>query len=306
MAVETALVVWEGLIAASPHGCRVHVGGGEPFGRWPELIELARRAKSAGLAPLEAVETNAFWATDERIVRDRLAALGAAGLGRLTISADPYHQQFVPIERVRLAARVAGEVLGGDRVRIRWRDWLSDGFDTDGLGEAERRKVFARWASRRRERLNGRAATELARHFQLQPARRLADNPCATQLLRSRHVHVDGSGLVCPGTCAGIVLGQVSTGRDVERLWRRLSDAFAEPAGAPPGLEVVATLAAAGPVALLNDAVAKGYEPSPDGYAGKCQLCWHLRRWLFEKGYYPGQLGPAIIYRPGDRAEDTT
>ncbi|MCD4699110.1 MAG: radical SAM protein, partial [Phycisphaerae bacterium] len=51
MTVETGLVFWEGLQAASPHGCRIHIGGGEPFGRWDILIELLRQAKAAGLGP---------------------------------------------------------------------------------------------------------------------------------------------------------------------------------------------------------------------------------------------------------------
>ena len=153
MSVEVALAAWEGLLSASPHGCRIHVGGGEPFGRWPALIELARRAEAAGLGPLAAVETNAFWATDARVVRERVAALDEAGMGRLTISADPYHQEFVGIERVRLAARVAREVLGAERVRVRWREWAAEGFDTDSLSEGERRAVFSQWSRRRRDRL---------------------------------------------------------------------------------------------------------------------------------------------------------
>ena len=298
MSVETALAMWEGLVKASPHGCRIHIGGGEPFGRWETLIELARRAKAAGLGPLEAVETNAYWATDADVVRDRLAALDDAGLGRLTISADPYHQEFVPLERVCMAARVGREVLGRERVRIRWQDWVDSGTDTGVLPEPERRKVFAEWARRGRERLNGRAAVELAVFFQLMPPDRFADNSCAGRLLRSRHVHVDGDGIVCPGTCAGIVLGQVSTGQDVGRLWRALSEAFADGGAAVEGLEVVSQLAAGGPVRLLNDAASKGYKPE-DGYAGKCQLCWVVRKWLFDSGYYPGQLGPEVVYRPG-------
>jgi hypothetical protein len=299
MDVDAGLAIWEGLQSASPHGCRVHIGGGEPFGRWERLIELARRAKAAGLGPLQAVETNAYWAADERTVRDRVAALGDAGLGRLAISADPYHQQFVPIERVRLAARVAEEVLGADRVRVRWRDWAADGFNTDAPGDAERRKVFSNWALRRRDRLNGRAAAALAGFFQLQPARAFADNPCADRLLRSRHVHVDGDGIICGGTCAGIALGRAAGADDVGRSWRHLSEVFSEQSDTiPPGLEIVAMLVAGGPVAMLAAAVQRGFEPAPAGYAAKCHLCWCVRRWLFENGFYRGQLAPAAVYRP--------
>jgi len=305
MSVEMGLAMWEGLVAASPHGCRIHIGGGEPFGRWPALIELARRAKAAGLGPLAAVETNAYWAADESIVRDRLAALDDAGLDRLTISADPYHQQFVPLQRVCMATRVGREVLGPQRVRIRWQEWVDTGVDVGTLSEPERREVFAEWASRGRERLNGRAAVELAGFFQLTPSDRFADNPCTERLLRSRHVHVDGDGIVCPGTCAGIVLGQVSTGQGVGRLWRRLSEAFADGHSEAHGLEVVSMLASGGPVKLLTDAVSKGYKAA-EGYADKCQLCWSVRKWLFDNGYYPGKLGPKVVYRPGSSKVEQT
>jgi len=299
MGVEAGLAMWAGLMSASPHGCRVHIGGGEPFGRWPVLIELARRAKAAGLGPLSAVETNAFWATGAGVVRDRLTALDAAGMGRLTISADPYHQQYVPIERVRLAARVGGEVLGEGRVRVRWRDWAADGFDTGALSGRERWRVFSAWAGRGRERLSGRAAVELAGLLQLQPADRFADSPCVGPLLRSRHVHVDGDGILCPGTCAGIILGRARRADDVARTWRRLSAAFGGPAGEVGAeLEVLSMLSAGGPAALLRAARQRGFEPAGAGYAAKCHLCWQVRQWLFENGHYRGQLGPAAVYRP--------
>jgi len=300
MDVDDALAFWEGLCAASPHGCRIHIGGGEPFRRWEELIELARRAQREGLGPLEAVETNAFWATDARTVRDRAAALDAAGMGRLTLSADPYHQQFVPIERVRRAARVAAEVLGAGRVRVRWRDWAEAGFDTGPLDARRRREVFAAYARRGRDRIAGRAAAELAPLLDRIPAEALA-GACRQRLLRSRHVHVDGEGIVCAGTCAGVVLGRVGEAGSVGLLWRRLSEAFASadrPGEAEVGWDVLRVLVRSGAVGLAARAAELGYEPAAEGYVGRCHLCWDVRRWLFEKRHFPGQLGPAQVYRP--------
>lgn len=304
MSTEAGLAFWAGLQSACPHGCRIHIGGGEPFGRWETLIELARRGRREGLGALEAVETNAFWATDERIVRDRLAALDEAGLRRLTISADPYHQQFVPIERVRLTARMGGEMLGPNRVRVRWRDWAAQGFDTDRLTPLQRREVFAAYARKGRDRPAGRAAEELADFLPLRPAAAFADNPCKQQLLRSRHVHIDGQGLVCPGTCAGIILGRASDCASIRRIWRHLAERFADKddaaeaeALADGNLDAVEILARAGPVGLMTAARGRGYGPRT-GYAGKCHLCWDVRRWLFENRYFREQLGPARVYRP--------
>ena len=299
MSVETGLAVWEGLQAASPHGCRIHIGGGEPFGRWPALIELTRRARAGGLGPLEAVETNAFWATDAAIVRDRLGALDAAGMGRLTISADPYHQQFVPIAQVRLAARVAADVLGPTRVRVRWRDWAAEGCDTHDMPPHQRAELFAAFARRGRDRIAGRAACELADCLQLMSPSAFADKRCNGPLLRSRHVHVDGGGMVCPGTCAGIILGRADGSDSIAEIWRALDARFGDAADSPAdGFELVALLARGGPVALMDAAAATGYEARREGYAGKCHLCWHVRRWLFDNDLYPGQLGPETVYRP--------
>ncbi len=299
MSVETGLAIWEGLQSASPHGCRIHIGGGEPFGRWAALIELARRAHAGGLGPLQTVETNAYWASDANIVRRRLSALDAAGMERLTISADPYHQQFVPIDRVRLAARVGEEVLGAERVRIRWRDWAQDGFDTADLSEPERRQVFAEYARRGRDRLGGRAAVQLAGNLQLRAAADFADYSCAGPLLRSQHVHVDGEGVLCPGTCAGIVLARATDSESVGRIWRALAARFADSNDSHPrGADVLGLLATGGPTALARTAAELGYRTRAEGYAAKCHLCWDVRRWLFERGTFKGQLGPAAAYNP--------
>ena len=292
MTIEQTLALWEGLISACPHGCRIHLTGGEPFGDWPKLIEICRRAKTAGLGPLQKVETNAFWATDAKVVREHVAALDAAGMGKLSISADPYHQQFVPIERCRLAAAVAEEMLGADRVQVRWRDWLADGFDTDELSEADRLEAFARYASGGRDRLAGRAADVLADAswpgIVRKSCRQLADTNCHEAVLRSRHVHVDPDGLVMPGTCAGLILGRAGSAGDVAAIWRRLADDYAS-------RPVVGMLARGGPAALAALAGEAGFVPRT-GYISKCQLCWDVRRYLAGRAMYEAELGPTWMY----------
>ncbi len=289
MSVEEGLAWWEGLGRACPRGCRIHIGGGEPFVRWEALIELCRRARAAGLGPLEAVETNAFWAEDAALVADRLRQLDQGGLGRLTISADPYHQQFVPIQRPRLAADVAQRVLGPQRVRVRWRDWLAEGFDLIDATPQRRQAVFTQYLARRRDRLTGRASAQLADLLELKPADAFADETCAESLLRSRHVHVDGEGFICPGACAGILLGRATTSQSLTDTWNDLARRHRT-------MEVIGPLATSGPVGLLRQAEQLGYVRRA-GYAGKCHLCHCVRRWLFENGHFPRGLGPAAVYR---------
>ena len=288
MSVDFALTVWRQLIQASPHGCRVHITGGEPFGNWPLLIELARRAKAEGLGPLHKVETNAFWATDDELARQRLAQLDEAGMEKLTISTDPYHQQFVPIERCRLLAAAAEQVLGGQRVQVRWRDWLNEGFDTNSMPDRDREELLAKYVAGGRDRLNGRAAELLADHLPQKPPASFADESCREQLLRCKHVHVGPEGLAMPGTCAGIVLGRIGP-HSIGQIWRELYTDHAE-------RPVVGILSCNGPGGLMRAARAEGYAPRA-AYAGKCQLCWDVRRYLARKGLHDAELAPRWMYQ---------
>jgi len=302
MSIASAVNIWRGLAAASPHGCRVHLTGGEAFGDWEKLIEICNTAWREGLStpggagPLEKVETNAFWAADAAIVRERIGALDAAGMGKFAISADPYHQEFVPIERCRLAASVAEEVLGAARVQVRWRDWLASGFDTDKLSPDERNDLFAKYAGGGRDRWNGRAADELATNLPAcgkklcMSAASFADKNCTEALLRSRHVHVDATGAVMPGICAGILLGRIDPAdpSGVAALWRKLNEDHAD-------RPVVGRLAKSGPTGLMQYACELGFSPD-EYYAGKCHLCWAVRRFLARRGLHSDELGPAWLY----------
>lgn len=293
--VDNTLKFWQELQEFSPHGCRVHLSGGEPFGDFPGLLDLCTRAQAAGLGPLEKIETNAFWATDETEVQRRVQLLAEAGMEKLSISADPYHQQFVPIERPRLAARVAQAVLGPDGVQVRWRDWLERGCTTAKLGFAELRKEIANYIVQRRDRYNGRAAIELAPLVERKSLAELADNSCREPLLRSKHVHIDADGRIMPGTCAGIVLGRLADSTTVAEVWQRLWD-DAE------NRTVLGALIAGGPAELARrsgmDAMLAG-----ETFAGKCHLCWCVRSLLAGRGECPDELGPQWMLRPAEATQ---
>ena len=309
MEIDLALTVWRSLVEACPrlplptrrrqagagpsgqaHRCRVHLTGGEPFGDPARLLTLLGRARREGLAAPN-VETNAFWATDAATVRERLAALDEAGVETLAISADPYHQQFVPLRNAALLARIAEEILGPRRVQVRWKPWLTDGCDTDRLAENDRRRLFAEYAAagHGRDRMSGRAAAELAPLLPQHPPEHFADSPCREPLLRSRNVHVDPGARAFPGTCAGIVLGTLAE-KSVADVWRRLDlDHRDRP--------VLGALCRGGPVELLALAGASGFRPRA-GYASKCHLCWHLRGHLAAAGLFPDEIGPQELYLP--------
>jgi organic radical activating enzyme len=285
MDVEMALGVWQQLEALSPHGCRVHLAGGEPFGDMPRLLEILHRAGRAGLT-CQKVETNGFWAADETTAREMLRDLRETTMGELLISADPFHQQFVPIDVARQAARLAEEVLGAGRWRVRWQDWLEQGVDVRSLDDVARQKLFAEWIAQGRDRLNGRAAEQLARTLPRQPIEAFDALSCREGLLRGKHVHVLPDGGVYPGTCAGLVLGNVHR-ESIGKMWRRLEQDHAD-------RPVLGPLIEGGPVELLRRRA--GLELSSRGYASKCHLCWSLRKQLAEKGEYAQEISPAWVY----------
>jgi len=265
----------------------VHVGGGEPFGHFDLLLAVVRAARQAGLAGIGYVETNGYWATSAEVVRERLAALAQAGMMQLSISADPYHQEFVRPERVRLLYEVACDVLGPRGVRARRWKWLQQPQDVAAMPEKDQEALFAKFLARYPERMSGRAAECLAPLVERRTAEDLPGDGCREALLESRHVHVDPRGWVFPGTCAGIVLGRATAGSPLDVLLAQW-----EPAGSP----ILAHLVEGGPKGLLPSAARTGFEPDPKGYAGKCHLCWSVRSHLVRAEAGGSELAPADLY----------
>jgi hypothetical protein len=52
----------------------------------------------------------------------------------------------------------------------------------------------------------------------------------------------------------------------------------------------------------LPEAVASGYSPKA-AYAGKCHLCWDIRRYFSMQGIYRQELSPAWFYGDSEKSE---
>jgi hypothetical protein len=79
--------------------------GGEIFLFFKDLISFMTHAHDRGLHVF--LNTNAFWATAPGPARQRLAGLKARGLRKIILSADRYHQKFIPLEHVVTALDAA-------------------------------------------------------------------------------------------------------------------------------------------------------------------------------------------------------
>ena len=267
-------------------GRALHFGGGEPFYYYQHLIGSLEVARQEGMLPLGKLETNALWCKSDDLVRRRLDEIAVFGIETLQVSCDAFHQEFVPIERVRRLVRIGREVLGERAVRVSDPEFLREPIDVAALDEQRKLEVFRDAVGRGAWRMVGRAARRLAPLAERRPLEAFAGARCARKLLGKRSVHVDPHGNVFPSVCAGIVLGNARQ--------RPLS-------GIPAAFDLrehplLKTLVETGPVALMQEAIALGCEPPAGGYASKCHVCFEARRFFYEHALYPAEVGPAEIY----------
>jgi MoaA/NifB/PqqE/SkfB family radical SAM enzyme len=267
-------------------GRDIHFGGGEPFYHYSHLIACFEAAKAEGMLPVGKLETNAFWCKNDELVRERLTEIDRFGIEKLSVSCDVFHQEFIPIERVRRAVRVGREVLGEKRVQVGLSEFFDDPIDVAKLTEAGKLEVFRDALQQRPWRITGRAAGALSQLLVRHPAEKFAGDHCKRKLLKKRSIHIDPHGNVFPSTCAGIVLGNARKQRLSELCGAFECDEH----------PVVRTLAEHGPVQLLEEAVEHGFVAADEGYATKCHLCFELRRFFWEQGLHADEVGPGEIY----------
>ncbi len=85
---------------AAANGARwVSFTGGEPFLVYGLLLGLTAYASNTGL--LSEAVTNCNWATSREKALQRLSPLKEAGLNTLNMSVDDFHQETIPLTRVK-------------------------------------------------------------------------------------------------------------------------------------------------------------------------------------------------------------
>ncbi|MBN2136199.1 MAG: radical SAM protein [Sedimentisphaerales bacterium] len=285
MAVKTAIGAWRSLKVLAGDSARIHLTGGEPFLYWERLVEILEEAKQEGLGGCDMVETNGFWAASEKTAVERLNTLDELGVRRLKISTDPFHQEYVDVELVRQLAQIAREILGPERVLVRWEKYLKDPVGTTGLSTDQRSSKLADAMQDYHCRFTGRAASELGPAAESESIESIASMNCSSDFLSAKGVHIDPYGNVFSGTCSGIIIGNVKA-KPLEEIWKQFE---------PAGNGVIAALFRHGPAGLLDKAVSLGYEKR-ERYASKCHLCTSIRQFLFDNGVEDSVVGPGECY----------
>jgi len=287
MPVDTALSAWQSLVDLAGDRAKIHLTGGEPFLYWDHLVTLLTAARKNRLRPVDMIETNGYWATRDTLIRERLSLLDQLGLHILKISCDPFHQRFVDIEPVRRLAAAAIDMLGPERVLVRWEPYLDAPVATKTMDEAQLIQAYLQAAEAYPCRFNGRAAGPLADILSHMTIDEIARLNCKKAFLGAKGVHVDPYGNVFSGTCSGIMVGNLER-HSLETMWCLFH---------PHELPVIKTLCAHGPAGLLPGVQDLSY-PARTRYAGKCHLCTHIRQYLVDQGMLQHVIGPPDCYMP--------
>lgn len=285
MPIDMFISSWQSLKNLASPAASVHITGGEPFLNWAHLESVLRAATAEKLGPIDQIETNASWATDLTIANDRLRFLNENGVRCLKISCDPFHQEYVRIENVKLLASAAHEILGPNRVLVRWQQYLDNPIQTASLGKSDRDDCHKKSLTEYPCRFTGRAGQSLAELLAKKTVHQLASQNCGKSFLNSRGVHIDPLGNIFSGVCSGIILGNVS-GISLDNIWKQFDWR---------NREFIDILFTDGPVGLLEKAVNFGYKIRRY-YASRCHLCTNVRQFLFNLGSFKSVIGPSFCY----------
>jgi len=282
---QTALQAWTSLLNLAGPAAHIHITGGEPFLYFDHLAALLEDAAAKNMPPLNSLETNAFWAQNDTDIREKLLFLKKIGLQELAISFDPFHAEFVPAEFVRTLRTLAAEILGPQRVKIRWEKYLDNCPPAAAFLDPNNKPLLQKMLQEDRCRLTGRAAQTIAPLAADKTIPQIQQQSCKNIFLNARGVHIDPFGNVFCGQCSGIILGNIHQ-NSLEQLWEGFD---------PPNLPFWQNLFHNGPAGLLPQAAMSGFQPAPL-YASKCHLCTDIRRFFFDNGKFSSIIAPKGCY----------
>ena len=255
---------WVRSVGEAPTTQAIGLTGGEPFLERAALEAALRAAHDTGLRT--TVFTNAYWATGPQAACEALAQLPRIDL--LEISADVFHEEFVPLENVRHAAEAA---LGlGMGVWFQVAEVEAESFDTRLRG------VLG-------PRITG--AAEFSQAAILDAGRSLgapwSDRPPRTPELPAGACKRLGTPLVCPdgsvlACCSEYAYGEsCPAALRLGTLEERSLSAMVQDAQSDP---LLAALRALGPAYVADVARDSGWQGGRYREGNVCDLCLDLLR----------------------------
>lgn len=78
--------------------------GGEPL-LFPEVVYAVHQAAADVGIPTRQIITNGYWSKDPEKIKEIASNLAAAGVNTILISVDAFHQEYIPLDIVKNAAK---------------------------------------------------------------------------------------------------------------------------------------------------------------------------------------------------------
>ena len=277
MSLNTARLLKE----AGTHS--VHIGGGEPFINFEALCNLIEALNSCSIG-IDYIETNAYWCRDKEYAKSRLEALKKLGVTTVMVSVDPYHIEYVPLERPLMLCSLLDEygfdyfiwqqkflkrLMALDITRVHTREELEKVLGKDYIEETAKEYGLG---------INGRALAFAKRIYPMYPAEFFATDEECPSLTHPHHCHIDLYGNAIPSRCTGIsALTEDYLNTDIQE------DKY----------PVLSRLISGGTKELFEYAKQKGFVPAKEGYPTRCAFCFAMREYL-------ERVSPSLDLSPSD------
>ncbi len=100
--------------------------GGEPL-LYPESVYAVMKTASELGIPKRQIITNGYFSNDAGRIREVVCRLSESGVNDLRLSADAFHQEYIPLEPVKLFAKEAKNVGIPIRIQPAWLVSREDG-----------------------------------------------------------------------------------------------------------------------------------------------------------------------------------
>jgi hypothetical protein len=210
------------------------------------------------------------------------------------ISCSPFHAEKIPPIRTLRAVEASLEVFGSRGTIV----YLPEYLRIIQLFDLERPTPLSRYeeefGAAEAGRIlwqgygiisGGRSGYRLGHLVPKVPAESFANLNCERDILYAHHSHFDLYGNYISGFCGGLSVGS----------WRDLAplrDDF-QASRFPPLIKVLVERGPYGLAQMVQEEY--GFEPSLDGYTGKCHLCVDVRCHLVEAGKFT-EIEPNTFY----------
>ena len=268
-------------------GCRcIHIGGGEPFLHFDGLLDVVQAAKETGIN-IEYIETNSSWFKNEEEAIDKLNNLTSSGIFQLLISISPFHNEFIPFNKVK------GLLSSCRKSGMRVFPWIMDFYDDIDAFDDQRPHSLSQYKEKYGDtylqqiprrywtHFGGRAVQTYKNIIPLKPLEKVLRSPACKELADTSHFHIDLYQNYIPGLCSGLAIKMSDLGKDLdENEYPILSLLFNEGIGS-----------------LFEYARNEfGFKPQAK-YLNKCHLCNDIRLFIVNnQKISTGELQPEEYY----------